>query len=710
VSGEVKRLRDATVGWAESLRESRGTYRAALVVAVFLVLTLAFSLDLAANRFTGVRVGQPSLRTVRAPASAAVVDSAATAMLKDRAAAAVGPQFTLDPTAMGRSIEAVDAFFAFAAHMRRPGLTPSARLIALRAVVPTSIPDAALSTALALPSARLEADSLETRRLVGVLLLDRVTPADVGRVAESLEGAAAASKLPIAERGLIAAVGASALGPTFREDEALRGRLKAEARTAVATVVLRVTRGDVIVRQGSVVTRQELVLMRALGLDRTRIDIARFWGAAMLVVLGMAAVGVYLKQADAELYASTAQLTIMAVLLVMIAVFGKIAGLISPMLPMTVLPIVAAPMLATLLGDPKSGLVTAVAATAVIAGSTSFSASLMMWALLSCVFAVFSVARVSRRQELYRAGLLVMFSSGAIALAVALYSGVSGREALSEGFFGVLGGLVGTVFTIGLLPFFESVFGITTDVKLADLINPNQPLLRELASVAPGTYTHSLTVANLAEAAAEDIGADAMLARAGAYYHDVGKMKRPSFFVENQIAAAENPHDHTNPRLSFLVIAAHLKQGIELAEEQHLPAELIDIIRQHHGTSIVQYFYQRAIEQEGYGKVKEQDFRYEGVKPQSREAAIVMLADATEAATRTLVKPTPQRIEQTVKKIVAGRVDDGQLDESHLTMCDLDTIGKSFTRVLAGAYHGRIEYPEITSPASRKAVRDGSSG
>jgi cyclic-di-AMP phosphodiesterase PgpH len=711
VSDESHGLREEVRGAAARLLRAWSANRVGLAVAVFVLLTLSLSLDLATTRFSGLHQGQASLRTVRAPVAVRVVDTVATKRLREHAAESVGPQYVLDPTALEHSTAAIDRFFGAAEALgARTDLTRARKVTGLRAAVPATIPAAELATAVTLPRARLDALSLETRRLVDVLLLGRVTVGDLPQVEQSLGGAVATLDLPVPERRLITAVGRTALVPSVVEDKALQAKLEAHAMSSVPPVVLTVGSGDVIVRQGAVVTREQLLLIRALGLTRTRIDMSRAWGAALVVLLGMLSLGAYLRQVDPEMYASTSQLTILALLIVMVAVFGKIEVLTSPFLSITVVPVVAAPMLATLLGNPRLGLLTTIAVSAVIAGATNFSSTVMLWSLLACIFSVFAVARVSRRLEMYRAGMLVIVSSGAAALAVSLFAGASFREALSEGAFGLLGGLVGTVFTIGLLPFFESVFDITTDVKLADLVNPNQPLLRQLMVVAPGTYTHSVTVANLAETAAEDIGANPMLARAGAYYHDIGKIKRPSFFVENQLGGVPNPHDHTNPRLSFLVISAHVKAGMEVAESNHLPEEVIDIIRQHHGTSVVQYFYQRAVEQEGYSAVKEDDFRYEGVKPQSREAAIVMLADAIEAATRTLVKPTPQRIEQTCRKIVQTRIDDGQLDESHLTMCELDTISKSFARVLAGMYHARIEYPEITTPASRKAVHDGSAG
>jgi putative nucleotidyltransferase with HDIG domain len=232
-------------------------------------------------------------------------------------------------------------------------------------------------------------------------------------------------------------------------------------------------------------------------------------------------------------------------------------------------------------------------------------------------------------------------------------------------------------------------------MRLMDLASPDQPLMKELISKAPGTYSHSVIVGNLANAAALDIGADAHLARVASYYHDIGKLKRSNFFVENQ-PLGFNGHGNLKPNLSALVITAHVKEGVELGREYGLPQEVIDIIKQHHGTSLVRYFYARALEQ-GSQKdaATERRFRYPGEKPQSKEAALVMLADAVEAAAKAMEKPTPVKLEQLIRAIIEERLEDGQLSESDLTLEDLEKISKSFVRVLSGMYHERVEYPVL---------------
>jgi cyclic-di-AMP phosphodiesterase PgpH len=260
--------------------------------------------------------------------------------------------------------------------------------------------------------------------------------------------------------------------------------------------------------------------------------------------------------------------------------------------------------------------------------------------------------------------------------------------------FAVLSGFLAAVLTIGLIPFFEEGFGILSSLKLIELSNPNHPLLRKLLMEAPGTYHHSIVVANLSEAACEAVEANGLLARVGAYYHDVGKTKRPHFFIENQMNI-ENPHDKIAPQLSKTIIIAHPYDGAEMLKKHHLPKEIIDIAEQHHGTTCLKYFYHKA-SQNSDKEVSEVDFRYPGPKAQSKESAIVGIADAVEAAVRSLAKPTPVKIESLVNKIIADRVEDGQLNECDLTFKELEIISKTICETLQGMFHSRIEYPEET--------------
>jgi len=259
----------------------------------------------------------------------------------------------------------------------------------------------------------------------------------------------------------------------------------------------------------------------------------------------------------------------------------------------------------------------------------------------------------------------------------------------------IANGFICVVFVSGTLKVFEYLFGVLTNYSLLELSDFNQPLLKRMILEAPGTYHHSLVVSNLAEAASDAIGANALLTRVGAYYHDIGKMVKPEYFTENQLLGGGNKHDNIEPTMSRLVILNHVKEGIELAKKNKLNQEIINFIPQHHGTGLIHYFHQKAIEVAEDGEVvDESNFRYPGPKPQIRETAIVLLADSVEGAVRALDDPNPTKIEETVKKIINNKFIDAQLDECNLTLKEIEKISSTFTRILSAMYHGRIKYPE----------------
>lgn len=322
-----------------------------------------------------------------------------------------------------------------------------------------------------------------------------------------------------------------------------------------------------------------------------------------------------------------------------------------------------------------------------------------IYIFIGSIVASFSVIRCKKRSALLRAGFFVGIANLFIITAINLYHGTFfTMKTLTDSLFGMNNGLMVAIAVSGLLPLLESVSKITTDIKLLELLDLNQPIMRGLLISAPGTYHHSIIVGNLSEAAAEAVGVNPLLARVSSYYHDIGKMKMPDYFVENQ--GSINRHDNLTPTMSSLIITSHVKEGVELANAHKLPEVIIDIIRQHHGTGLITYFYQKAKDSwdPSMSPISEDDFRYTGPKPQTRVAAIVMLADAVEAASRVLQDPTPARISALVKKIVTNIFVEGQLNECELALKDLDAITKSFNLILSGIFHHRIEYPGLGIP------------
>ncbi|PJC47268.1 MAG: HD family phosphohydrolase, partial [Candidatus Omnitrophica bacterium CG_4_9_14_0_2_um_filter_42_8] len=266
---------------------------------------------------------------------------------------------------------------------------------------------------------------------------------------------------------------------------------------------------------------------------------------------------------------------------------------------------------------------------------------------------------------------------------------------MTEAFIGLANGVISAIIVTGILPIFETASKTITDISLLEIADLNHPVLKEMVIKAPGTYHHSLVVGNLAEAACEAIGANALLARVSSYFHDIGKIEKAEYFSENQ-AGEGSVHDKLSPTMSSLIITSHVKNGVELAGKYGLNKRIVDIIRQHHGTGLVFYFFKRALEKTGDEDVFEEGFRYPGPKPQTKEAACVLLADSVEAASRTLDDPTPSSMQGLVKKVINNKFIDGQLDECELTLRDLEKIAEVFTHILTGIYHSRVEYPEDT--------------
>ncbi|WP_409289346.1 HD family phosphohydrolase [Peribacillus sp. SCS-37] len=317
-----------------------------------------------------------------------------------------------------------------------------------------------------------------------------------------------------------------------------------------------------------------------------------------------------------------------------------------------------------------------------------------LYILLSGAAGIILLNTKDYRSKILQAGLLLSLLNMLLVCSLLLI--MDARTLRTDFVFYIISstvsGLASSILTIGVLPFFEMGFGILTSMKLIELSNPNHPLLRKILTDAPGTYHHSVMVANLAESASEAIGANGLLARVGCYYHDIGKTERPQFFIENQMNI-ENPHDRLDPDTSKEIIVSHVTDGVDSLKKHRLPEEIIAIAREHHGTTMLKYFYHKA-KQEGRD-IREKDYRYPGPKPQSKEAAVISIADSVEAAVRSMKQPTAEAIDGLIKNIIVDRLQDGQFNECDITMKELDIVNKSLGETLKGIFHNRIEYPDL---------------
>jgi putative nucleotidyltransferase with HDIG domain len=369
-------------------------------------------------------------------------------------------------------------------------------------------------------------------------------------------------------------------------------------------------------------------------------------------------------------------------------------------LPPYLIPLAGLSILGTILLGPRLMFVMVVIAgvnVGIIADSDFFLTAAL---LITSGFAIYTVLRAGPRTALLRAGLLIALVSAIVTFAFALIGGSNLQTAAERGGLGLVNGLLSLMLAMVLLPLLENAFNILTPMKLLELSDPGNPLLQKLLRGAPGTFSHSMQVGNLAENAAERIGADPLLARVGAYYHDVGKLYHPGYFIENQISQM-NPHATLTPALSVRIIKRHVKDGVELGREWNLPTEVLDMIAEHHGTTRIEYFYRKALAEavESGTNVNESDFRYSGPCPKSKEVGILMLADSVEATVKSLEKPTPKRIEDIVAGTIRTKLEDGQFDQCELTMREIHETGEAIREALIGFIGPRIEYSE--APATQ---------
>jgi len=400
---------------------------------------------------------------------------------------------------------------------------------------------------------------------------------------------------------------------------------------------------------------------------------------------------VFILQEKPEILRETKSILLVALIILFVSILT--VGVRRLNLTEYLVPAAIGSMLLAILFDKRLGYVSTSIISVLVGALWGNAFNLTVISFFVGVIGVMAISRVRDRRQLVQAIFLL---AGAYIIAITgmgLLNFLPIREIIKQWPFGAAAGLMMPIIAYGLVPLIESTFDITTDFSLLELSNLNHPLLKRLSVQSPGTYHHSIIVGNLAEAGAYSVNANSLLARVGSYYHDVGKIDKAEYFVENQVRK-ENPHEKLTPRMSALILMNHVKKGLEIAEKYRLPSSIRDIIVQHQGTTIMSFFYQKALEKDVTGEVREEDYRYPGPLPQTKEAAVVMLADTVEAASRSLKDPTHSRLKGLIVELVDERFQEGQLDESPLTLRDLQKIKESFLTILAGTFHTRVEYPD----------------
>ena len=462
---------------------------------------------------------------------------------------------------------------------------------------------------------------------------------------------------------------------TYVMDNAATESKKAEILATVTPEKVVVQKGELVVGKGEVLTERQSLILQQLGYTKSTSPVLVVLGLAVLIAVLFILVRGFMMHFTPKIYHDERRIVLL-MLLVAGTLFFYDLFLSLNLSTVTeraaqvgyLLPVAMGTMLITILLDVRLGIIANII-LAMFAGLYTQNASFAVVALLGGLTGCLGVSTLGQRSDISRTAFAIAVVNAVSIIGLGLIQSQTFDVILYGVGFGIFNGLISSIFTMGVLPYLETMFGITTSIRLLELANPNQPLLKRLMTEAPGTYHHCIMVGNLGEAAADAIGANGLEVRLGAYYHDIGKLKRPYFFAENQFSGV-NPHDNITPQLSTLIITSHVKDGLEMAREEKLPPILMDMIAQHHGDSKVSYFYFKAKELDE--NAREQDFRYENPKPQTKEAAILMMADTVEAAVRSKKDATPGQIEGFIRTLIKGKLNDGQFDGQPSNLGRLD--------------------------------------
>lgn len=685
--------------------ERKELHRIVLFILAFVVTIVCIGTGSIQQRET-VQVG--SVATKRYVAPEDTVDEAATEKLREAAANSVGPIYKTDTTVMDKNVTMVEGVFQELDTVLA-GLPEGESFYNAVQEISLELP-VVLSNRQLMAYENLTADQRKAFANDCVSVLKQIY--DKGVTADGLTEAKASGLTYLQElawssdlKTMAGVILSAAVEPNLIVDEAAVEAAKEEKRAEVDEVLIR--KNQKIVDEGEIITQEIYDKLVALNLvSETGLEGSLMPMLGSLVITGMlfAALYLFFRWGKGNILLKPNEIRMLFTIYMMMVLLIRI---LANLTVFTIVPVGLFAMLVSLLVGRRMALW--LNALFCIIGCFIFNGDVqfLMYALISGTFAALIIQKTDKRSHLIPAALGMAAVDFVTTISLGFFFGEGySTELLFQGGIGAVTGLLSMIVAVGSLPFWENMFEANTPLRLMELTNPNNELLRKLMIEAPGTYHHSLIVANLAETAVYDIGGNTALARAGAYYHDVGKLRYPQFFAENQ--SGHNPHDELPPEKSAKIITGHTKGGLELAERYKLPPVVRDMIVEHHGNSLVKFFYFKALKLYGAENVNEADYRYQGRIPSSRESAVVMLADTVEAAVRSMLGhgKTMEEAEAAVKNLMKDKLDDGQLNNSGLTLNELETIRLAFLKVFHGMYHERIPYPEqkeIQEAAKKKA-------
>ncbi len=687
----LKRLTKKIGGYLAFLSGNKKGQRLLLVAGLFFAIYFILILSILPLGVS-VELGMPSPQTIYAHRE--VVDYHATNELREQAAASVPEVYDHDHSIMDEGRETIGEFFHCLREVReKEELETEEKCAVIRETAGTNLSDESLRALVGLSPDGLE--ELESRaETIFVEIMARGIKEEARQEAlkQALQEVGLLPFGPEIRQGM-----ERLFSPLIQPNMIYNVQATEAARDAARQAVepVRILRNSLIIQEGERVTERHVAQLEALGLLGPRIHVGGFIGLFLILLIVFLALILYLYLFNRDIIENVSYLSLLSLIILVTIILGLAARYFSGYL----MPVAMSGILIAVLFEARLAVIVNVILVLLLGFIVDGEFGYIIVALLGGLVAIYSVSGLQRRSDLTKAGIYVSAVNMVSIIAIFLlnHGFILQYDFLRQFSVSVLAGMGNGIFAavmaIGLLPFLESAFGLTTAVTLLELAEPGRPLLRRLLMETPGTYHHSVMVGNLAEAASEAVGADPLMSRVAAFYHDIGKTRRPYFFVENQFTN-ENPHNKISPSLSALIIRSHVKDGVEIAGEENLPLPIIDIIKQHHGTGMISFFYQQAIDKDKRIDLTEEEFRYEGPLPQTKEAAIILLADAVEAAVRSLSRPAAGRVEGMVRRIIKEKLNDGQFDEAPLTLRDLDKIGDTFVHMLSGIFHHRIEYPE----------------
>jgi hypothetical protein len=691
----------------------------ARAVVVTLLLTAALTAILTLNLTPGqvaLEVGGVAPAEFRAPQPVRFNSQSETEAKRDEAAAKVAPVY--EPVngepASDIAATALHAFDAFTQQIssllkqRDDGtLTSDALARQISTLSAGRLTEQQRAMVAGMTKTRWDADVKAARAAVAQLQAGPIKRDELVTAKQEVH-AAVTSGLGAADRQLAGDLAAFFLQPNLEFSQAATELQQQAARNAVAQVSVQVLQGEVIVRAGDKITPLALEKLDEFGFTRPRVEMATVLGNGLLALVLSVLLVAFLWRFQPQIWHRTRSLLLFALALVVTAVAIRIAG--NRSIWSYAVPTSATVLLIGILLEGYAGAAMA-AVLAVISGIVNPNGlEPAVFVLTGGVTSLIAIVRAEQLNAFLRAGFLLALSNVAVVVGFGLLEQNDPTGIVQLAGAGTVNAFLSVVLAVGSFAMLGNLFGIMTVFQLLELANPSNRLLRRLLLETPGTYHHAVMVGNLGERAAETIGADPLLVRVAAYYHDIGKMKNPLAFIENQ-AGARNIHDDLDAETSARIIAAHVKDGIDLGYENGLPVQIIGFIPQHHGTSVMSYFYGKALrEAGGQPNVDRDKFRYPGPKPQSREAAILMLSDGVEASVRSLESKDEESIRAMVDRIVESRLEDGQLDDAELTLKNMSLIKDAFVQQLLGMYHSRIQYPDNVLPLEQRRETGTGSG